>query len=465
MIDGDDVDYGIEFGVKKGKITWEDVESAVFPLDHYDGRLIRRFRSLFDQKTPCHVLLALASLIGKHGKIPVNLLTSRRNTHADILRTVATYLVDDNSRITRGIKLECVHLLMTGVLPLPEDRTEDMDVVEDTLEYLLGKDFGWNKPVHGELGMFQQLRGACLFISQENKRRAFSARERKRETAEQVVRGSEQATMIISTAAHTVEAGLELSVPVISAGLDLTGNLVKKMTHADTSPRTKQGVVASVYVEKAKETTDVIRRSARSTLLGVRSASAKGVSTIAHKCEERQVGQRLVPDDDHRAVLLAAGKVGIASLGATAIVAEAMFDSSTKIAEKTASVTASVIRHTHGESAGQIVQNVSDATFNLVRASESVNGLDGQKITKAVAKKTGKEHVKEEYKALTSSNHSSPKESTAGANALDSIRSINQDQMLWLTKSNSKNPDAWFVDKRQEEKELEQFKWLGEQAT
>jgi len=473
MTDGQVELYGIEFGLQKEKPVWEDVESAVFPLDHHeDGRFLIKFRSLFDQhNVPCHVLLALASLIGKHGKIPINLLSSRRNTQSDILRTVATYLVDkenndnnknnrNNSRRTAALtsKLECVHLLMTGVLPLPNDRKEDTQTVESTLDYLLGKDFGWNKPVHSEIEVFQQLRSACLLVDQENKIYAQITRERKRQTAEQVVRGSEQASMIISTAAHTVEAGLELSVPVIAAGIDLTGNLVKKMTLADTSPRSRDGVVASVYVEKAKQTTDVIRRSARTTLQGVRNVSAKGVSAIAHKCEEKKIGERLVPDDDYRAVLLAAGKVGIASLGATAIVAEAMFESSTKVAEKTASVTASVVRHTHGESAGQIVQNMSDVTFNLLRTSESFNALDGKKLTKAVAKKTGKEHVKEEYKSLAHKKHSS---SSLEESTVTATNNNAPEEMLWLTESKNNNApeemlwlteskkNAWFLDKKQ----------------
>jgi hypothetical protein len=111
----------------------------------------------------------------------------------------------------------------------------------------------------------------------------------------------------------------------------------------------------------------------------------------AKRFDHEKLGQKLIPDQDHRDVLAAAGKVGIASLGASMVVGEAIYDTTKAIAQKTASVTADVVRHKYGDAAGQIIQDTSDTTGNILDAVARVTLLEARVFSKSIMKSTGKQ--------------------------------------------------------------------------
>jgi len=63
----------------------------------------------------------------------------------------------------------------------------------------------------------------------------------------------------------------------------------------------------------------------------------------------------------HRKILTAAGQIGAAR-----VVRKVIFDALSSIAQKTASVTANVVRHKYGNSAGQVIKDIGDTTGNIL---------------------------------------------------------------------------------------------------
>jgi hypothetical protein len=64
------------------------------------------------------------------------------------------------------------------------------------------------------------------------------------------------------------------------------------------------------------------------------------------------------------------------------------------VAQKTVSVTADVVGHKYGESAGKLVNDTGESAGNIVRTITHVSMLSsGKTFTKSVAKNTGKTNV------------------------------------------------------------------------
>jgi len=67
------------------------------------------------------------------------------------------------------------------------------------------------------------------------------------------------------------------------------------------------------------------------------------------------------------------------------------------VAQKTVSVTADVVGHKYGESAGKLVNDTGESAGNIVRTIKLVSMLSsGKTFTKSVAKNTGKTNVLQE---------------------------------------------------------------------
>merc|ERR1712038_313398 len=143
--------------------------------------------------------------------------------------------------------------------------------------------------------------------------------------------------------------------------------------------------------EQTKQVTDKVRAGTRGTVFGIRDISTKGVTKASEKWNEKNVGKKVIEDDDVRGVVSAAGKVGVASLGAAAIVAESLFETTKAVAQSTVSVAADVASHKYGEDAGKVIQNTGDATGNVLRTVTHVMAMEGGVLTTLIAKNTGKE--------------------------------------------------------------------------
>jgi hypothetical protein len=120
----------------------------------------------------------------------------------------------------------------------------------------------------------------------------------------------------------------------------------------------------------------------------IRDASTDRIHHLAQRMEQEQWGQRIILHEGSRNVLVAVGTVGIASLGAAAIVGEAVVATTASVALKAAEVTASVVRYKYGEHAGQVVEDASQTTGNILRTTSALALLELSVLSKSVAKNT-----------------------------------------------------------------------------
>lgn len=311
---------------------------------------------------PIHVLTSLSVVMGA-----TNASQEERDLHVHAL---ASYFA---SSVSYDSKLARLRTLMT--LITPEDASWQLgdSVLKDTLRFLTDRNFDWPYPEHSAQVVLLELRAMCLH---ENERRSL------------IVKGGEVAAECIVGAARLVEHGLASSVPLIHGGLDLAGGQLKNLLTPEKEPllTPRDLVVTRTYTEAAKRATNGVRETARWTAHSIRDASTDSIHWIAQRFDQEQLGETLIPNEGHRNVLVAAGTVGIASLGAAAIVGEAVFETTKAVYQKSASVTADVVRYKYGESAGQIVEDASHTTGNILRTLAHVAMLETTVLAKAVGK-------------------------------------------------------------------------------
>ena len=280
------------------------------------------------------------------------------------------------SSASQDAKLARLRILMTLVTPKEASWQLDNVVIKATLHFLTRRMFVWMYPEHSARVLLWELRAMCLW---EIERRSF------------IVRGSEVTAGCIFGAARLVEYGLASSVPLIHGGLDFAGTQVKTLlTPQQPLMNTRDQVVTRTYTDAAKRATDGVRQTVRWTAFSLRDASIESIHNMARKFEQGQLGERLVPDQGHRELLLAAGKVGLATLGAAAIVGEATFDTTRAVAQKVSFVTADVVRYKYGENAGRMVEDASHTTGNILRTAAHIAYFEASVLAKAVAKNAGR---------------------------------------------------------------------------
>jgi hypothetical protein len=81
------------------------------------------------------------------------------------------------------------------------------------------------------------------------------------------------------------------------------------------------------------KTTYSIRRGTRSVVYGVRDFSTRKVQSATDAWKEKQLGKPIIPNDDVRETALATGKVGMATLGAAALLTKSIFEITKTIAQ------------------------------------------------------------------------------------------------------------------------------------
>ena len=321
------------------------------------------FRSLHGAGVPSSVLMSLADLVSRSSLENDPDCDDVREANVD---TLALYLVSTNTTSFQG-KLGTLRILLAQCMqPHLNEFT-----LRDCLHFITNRS-SLECPLPDNM-LLWELRAKCLHII-DLKRLVVPTR-------------SETAVHCIAGAAKSVARGLALSVPIISVGLERTGELVKErlVPQAPMTPRSK--VVTLTYTSAAKRASDGIRKTARWTVHGVRNASTKGIHLAANRFEEKKWGERCVPNRKCRDVVVAAGTVGLAGIGAAAIVGEAIFDCTREVALKAGEVTADVVGYKYGEAAGQAVQDATETTANLIQTAHHLLFLEKSKVfARGVAK-------------------------------------------------------------------------------
>lgn len=354
--------------------TWKPVKKDILKIVEDDCAL-PLFQSLHDAGVKAPVLKALALL----SKSDLPLLVRE-----ECIERFALYLSSNNDQ-SYHTKLGCIRTLMVLCSPIEASWQLEEGCLKEMLQFVTDRSQDWAFENHSEMMLLMELRAICLRYMELDD-------EAYRLEVEDVVKGSQVAAEYIAGAAKWVERGLKWSVPVIEGGLETAGDSLKGVM-TPSSAKCSQAVTHCSGA--AKKATNRVRETARHTASRVCEVSAQGIHMAATKMEP--VTQRLVPHQECRDVIGAAGTVGMASIGAAAIVGEAVFETTKAVAQKTASVTADVVRYKYGTAAGQVIQDASDTTGNILRTMTHVAMLEARVVVKAAAKQSIKTQVRQQY--------------------------------------------------------------------
>ncbi len=81
----------------------------------------------------------------------------------------------------------------------------------------------------------------------------------------------------------------------------------------------------------------------------------------------------------------------MATVGAVALVGESIIESGKAVVYQTSNVTADIVRHRHGDDAGQIVSDVFESTGNVLSITRT--SFQATHISKAATKNIAKMHI------------------------------------------------------------------------
>jgi Senescence-associated protein len=306
----------------------------------------------------------------------------------------------------KGAKLTCIKALVTLRSSIGAAWQLQETVIEDTLRFITDRDYQWEYLDHSDSILLWELRAICL----------QQIELRRDEMIRRVTQGGNATAAFLSKSAMRVERGISDSTMIVNAGIEGAGEKLKQFIKADdktvSETNSRVQAVTLAFSDAAKRATDTVRITSHRATTQVQEASARGIHKIASSIQEGGVGQRLIPNEYSRGIVCAAGSIGTAVVGATAVVKDAVLESTGQVAETMAAVAVDIVSHKYGSCAGQLARNSSDAVGNILRTVEHVTLLHtGKDLTRSVVSKTGKHHVKsmvdEKWKETSSSDDGS----------------------------------------------------------
>ena len=201
-------------------------------------------------------------------------------------------------------------------------------------------------------------------------------------------RANSVACTIAQGASH-VETGLHTSTGWVCSSVRKTGRWVKKHTPQAMPTRKDRGqVVQLIYTNAARRTSFNARENTRKCMDSLLDVSGAGIA----KAQSGFSTNKMLPPWAE-----AVGQVGMAGLGAVVIVGEAVVTSTTKVVQTTAKVTADVVEHAHGPTAGESVRDCTETVGNTWLTVQSALTLTSPTAwTRVVAKHGCKQHLREQ---------------------------------------------------------------------
>lgn len=364
--------------------TWKSARKDLLAIvGEYGESTIKLFRPLHEAGVPKDVLQSIALLSVPH------LMDEETDDCVDCL---SLFLASRNH--CYHVKLGCIRILVLLTSPIKASWQLEEGCLKETLNFILDRTQDWALPEHSEAMLLLQLRAKCLWCVELAYQDYCS-------NVGSFVKGSVIAADSIADAAKSVERGLKRSVPVMHLGIEAAGDQLKGMMTptTDTTDRCENVQAVASYASVAKTATAGVREKVKVAVDRVRDASVKGIHMAAKKFEDDRIGHILIRDKSHREVLMAAGRVGMATFGAAAVVGEAVFETSKSVTRKTVSVTADVVRHKYGDHAGQILQDGCDTTGNILTTIAHIALLESRVWSKSVAKNASKVQFRNQYDA------------------------------------------------------------------
>eukprot|EP00977_Amphora_coffeiformis_P012742 scaffold3226_cov160-Amphora_coffeaeformis.AAC.3 len=193
----------------------------------------------------------------------------------------------------------------------------------------------------------------------------------------------------IAQGALSLESGLQTSTGWVCSSVRRTGRWVQAHTPEVIPARKDRAqVVQLTYTNAARRASLNARENTRKCMDSLLYVSGAG---IARAHAGLSTAQKLPPWAE------AAGQVGMAGLGAFVIVGEATVTSTRKVVQTTAKVTADVIEHKYGPTAGQSLRDCTETIGNAWLTVQSALTLTSPTAwTRVVAKHGCKQHLREQ---------------------------------------------------------------------
>lgn len=351
---------------------WEELEDDL--LIRLNGRL--------DHVTLFHKLYAIDGIQNAHLLQSIAYLSTFRrgptesdeSTYYEYISALASYL--SVGRAKRERKLAVIQTLMTCLSPAEASWQIRDAIIEGTLDFITCRtNEEWEFMEHTETMLIWELRAMSLRLL-----------DRERERVALVTKTGDTAAIVISAGAWLVEEGMTRSGIALSSQIEQAGVQVKGHIKANDYPlmMDRDAVVALTFADAAKRASSGAKESTKLAMHGIRDASSRGIHMVASKFEEGKMGEHLPPEG--REALKAVGKVGLATVGAAAIVGEAIYETSRLVMEKTGKVASDVVEHKYGASAGKVASDANETTSNIMRAFGDVARVSGTTtMAKAVA--------------------------------------------------------------------------------
>jgi hypothetical protein len=346
---------------------------------------LKRFQSLHDAGLSSTKVLKSLAYIASSPSIH----ETEYYYHLDI---VACHL--SIGRTSQQIRLASLKTLMECLSPIVASWQIRDPVVEGSLDFLLNRNMEWEFMDHTEMNLILELRALCSrHIDKEKERIA------------RVVKTGDTAAVIISASAKIVEAGMKKSVSVISGKLETAGEQFKSRVKPEDYPlfMDRNAIVAMAFSDAARRASEGARDNTLMAVKKILDVSTRGLALVVDRVDGQSLTEKMSPEGAE--VVRAAGKVGMATLGAAAVVGEAMVETSRALVKKTGAVTADIVGHKYGTSAGQVVSDAGETAENIVWAVGNVALLEKKVLAKAVAQNAGKSQLDHEIAKAKDSLH------------------------------------------------------------
>lgn len=214
--------------------------------------------------------------------------------------------------------------------------------------------------------------------------------------------------VIIATGAKILELGIQKSNKVIEGQISNAGQKIKgwiddvnvnnQQPERKPSAKHRDAVVVRAFSGPTKRASEYARQGSKRVAQSTMDTTLSGLYTIGNKVEEStDMIDQLSPES--REIIKAVGKIGIASVGAVALVAEAVIETSRSLSSKTVGVTADIVGHKYGSVAGEVARDAADTYTNVLQTMGNITlASNGSKLVKTAAKNAGKNQIDEDVK-------------------------------------------------------------------
>jgi len=400
--------------LKRDQVVWEEAEDDLYIL--LDGRLDRLKiceEFFFQRNVPsegwlepsrsCDFLRSFSYLLSsKHENMVV---------HDEHVSRLASFI--STGRDARHLKLAFVRTLYEMFLSSPENEVHAGKIknagthvgAERLYEFLTNRAREWDEDFTNKLsvlaiGLVYEIRAKCLRNLDLETDRIRSVTDKGDNTA-----------VIIAMGAKVLELGIQKSNKAIEGQISNAGQKMKawiddfnvKSEHQsegesrimlNTSDR--DAVVVRAMSSSTKRVSEYAKERSNRVAQSTLDTTLSGLYTIGNKVEEStDMIDQLSPET--REMIKAAGKIGIASVGAVALVAEAVIETSRSLSSKTVGVTADIVGHKYGSVAGEVARDAAETYTNVLQTMGNITlASNGSKLVKTAAKNAGKNQIDED---------------------------------------------------------------------